>query len=621
MNNGFRVVIIGAAFAALAVSSTFFREGEEKGIELQCDWRPNLYAQYEVKVISVGELFAGIFGDVTPGIAQQVNVRYDANLEVKSQLEQGRDGLYSASLLSIRGMDKQSQKLRADLRKPFNFQMDTDCRISGFGFTADDSSESREIKKGLLVSMEVVTDRSKANLSSWRVEQTDSLGTFAADYHHDIDDGSITRKKIHYNHVTSLSPDVALSVEISQSEGRVTPRAEFWVERFTLREKLRVLTDAGQTFLRSETNVSLILKDPKNWMTSELSSPLAGLEWEGINVAHESRLENSHYNSAGVAVVSTLSAALENFSKGDFKGGKIDREAVAELVAFLMTHPETIPDLFNQIKSERLPKELHAFIFFAFEKTGTPEVQRALVAAIKDEEHSEMNRMRAMHALADVKTPIPESVEALIEASRSFSDTTIEDHSLASTALLALGVLEKQQADGSGSDLADLASEELVSRMQSRASAQERAVLAEALGNTGNPKYEELILDQFSDENAMVRVSSARGLASIGSPNADIALLDAVAKETNVDARKSIAEAWVMKDGERGKVDVTKLAAAISRESDEAIRTSLVVVLGREAAVQPAAKAALINQFHQEKSVAVKYKIGSYLKADELFLK
>ncbi len=227
--------------------------------------------------------------------------------------------------------------------------------------------------------------------------------------------------------------------------------------------------------------------------------------------------------------------------------------------------------------------------------------------------------MRAMLALSDVKTPILENVQALIDASKTFSESSADDQSLPSTALLALGVLEKQQINGPSNDIAKLAGEELVSRITAKGNAQERAVLAEALGNTGNPKYEDLILDQFDDENALVRASSARGLSSLASPKADHALLNAVSKETNIETRKSIAEAWVLKTGASGQFDVARLATTISSEADESIRLSLVSVLGREAATQPAAKAALISHYKKETSTAIKYKIGSYLKAEELF--
>jgi HEAT repeat protein len=615
-----RFALVGVAGVLIAAAAATYRRQEAAGSGLRCDWRQDNAAAYRVKVDSSATFHEGFVSGDRSLPPRQIALAYEAQLDVRAAQGGEAKHAYVAQMRVLSGFDGREAALKSDLARPFAFEMDGRCRFGQFGFASDEGRESRELKKNLLLIMETTAQpQGKAEAPIWLATQVDAVGEYEVRFSRDPQSGVIARTRLSYTRTQPFSPTVALEAKISKSDGRFLPSAAFWLAEASTKEGLKILSTNGEPFVESTADVS--------WEATgqgpDAAAAVADLSWEDAHVEETHKLVSSNYDRAGDAPLEastgTLVDAMSAFADGDFSHGKIDHQAVGNMVHYLRANPAAIGQLLDRIKAGDVDKSLVPFLFFTLTKVGTPEAQRALVDAIHDPEHTEDNRMQAMHALADVDKPLPESVDALIGMAKTFSLEANDENNLESTALLALGVVDRHQVgpDATAKELGKRATETLLDKLKGDLGTQERAVLIEALGNTGNPDVTPVIIDHFNDDSRMVRVSAARALSRMDAP-ADQAILDAVLHESVADTRDEIARAWAQKGGPAGSFDYDQAVGMLAREPQETIRLSLVAVLGRQAATLPAVKAALAKQFAQETSAKVKYEIGKYLSAADI---
>lgn len=608
------VAVILAAISAVRL----WRPGEARHGP-SCVWRPDNTAAYRVKVAASGTIHEGFVSGESSRPPTQRSLAYEATLAVRAAVDGDRKNAYVATLSSVQGLTGRGTVLRTDLGRPFAFEMDDYCRFGKFGFASAEGRESRDIKKSLLLLIEVVPQPTdKTGASTWQAKQTDTTGDYQASYRKDAATGDVLRTRLYYVRTAPIWSSVPLKAEILRSVGTFVPSDSFWLAKGNIQESMRVMSTKGEPFLRSAVDASLeaIAGDLRP------EADIASLAWEGVRVNPSEKWTGSTYDDEGDKALAAASVpfpqAFDAFTKGDFYKGRIDHEAIGNMVRYLRANPAAIQELLDKIKAGEVAERLVGFIFFTLTKVGTPAAQRALAKVMQDPEHTEENRMQAIHALADVTKPLPESIDALAGMAKAFSLEMRDDNDLESTALLALGVVERNQLDGDEKELGRRAAAVLLEKLKSGPGVQERAVLIDALGNTGNPEHTGVIIGYFNDTSHLVRVSAARALSRMETPDADQALLDAVQHEASADARREIAQAWAQKGGEAGTFDVDKAMELLSKESEEDIRVELIQVLGRKVASHPAVKNALAKQFLSETSVKVKYEIGRHLSAGDI---
>lgn len=613
------LVFLGATVAVMAgIAATYGLRGD-KGSGLRCVWSPDNAAAYLVNVNSTGTFHEGFLSADTSIPPRQISLSYRARINVRAATGGDRPNAYNAKLELLDGFSEREASLRADLAKSFAFDLGDDCRFGEFGFASDEGRESRDLKKSLFLVLEAIArPKEKADATTWMAKQSDASGDFEARYILNESTGQIIRTRLYYSKTTALAGAIPLKAEIARSEGTFDASSRFWLDKAAVRESVRIVSDKNESVVQSAAAVSLETTEAGAAFDA---TTLASMAWEPTRIDQSIKFTPSTYDHIGstdlASTARTLTEAMEAFTKGDLYGGKIDREAVGNMVHFLRAHPEAIPQLLDSIKAGEVDQRLHSVLFFTLTKVGTPEVQRALANVMNDVEHSEANRMQAIHALADVAKPLPESVDAIIEMAKTFEPDG--ENNLESTALLALGVVERQQLNGEARELGKRAADVLLEKMKREdAGDYEKAVLVDALGNTGNPQHAQTIIDQFNDDAPVVRVSAARALARMDLPNTEQALLDAMSRETVADSRREIASAWATKGGQVGVYDTGKLIEMLGKEREESVKLSMIAVLGREAATQPAIKSALVNQYEKETSTKVKYAIGKYLSADDI---
>jgi hypothetical protein len=180
----------------------------------------------------------------------------------------------------------------------------------------------------------------------------------------------------------------------------------------------------------------------------------------------------------------TVDGAIEDFTALLGSGPNGQHDATSRLAGYLAAHPEAIDELIGRMRRGDLDAKLHAPLFLALEKTGTPAAERALAGALTDRGMSEVDRMRAAAALQDIPRPSEGTAKALIEQARAGSSTASEKP-VSRSALLALGALssrtEKKQPE-----VARLASEGIGESLRNARGAEDVAVALDAIGNAGS---------------------------------------------------------------------------------------------------------------------------------------
>ncbi|HEX4509370.1 MAG TPA: hypothetical protein VH328_04800, partial [Burkholderiaceae bacterium] len=313
-------------------------------------------------------------------------------------------------------------------------------------------------------------------------------------------------------------------------------------------------------------------------------------------------------------------AALADFLRrlGAGKGGLQD--AVSTLAGYLARRPEALGELMAALRDGSIDPQVHAPLFLAIERAGTPEAERALAQGVRDQRLDGADRMRAAAALADVAHPSQQAVDALVAEAHSRGGD-VEGQDVARTALLALGTLGRNTATTDPA-LAVQARRELDGRLRSQPPADEVLTDLDAVGNSGDGALLEDVEPYTHDGESQVRVHAAEAYRRGESSVEEARLIAWLRIEPDAGVRRAIVASLIERvEGAGGDVSDALLATAnqvLGVEPDAQVRGLLIRLLGPVAATVPAAKQALIAQFHRESQPELLELIGRYCSVNEL---
>jgi hypothetical protein len=612
------ILAVSGALLVGGAAAVLLRTRPWDARRLACHWTPTASASYDVEASVSTTVNAQALLGGSPGTRTTTLVRYRARLELAADVDGGADGRLRGVLRDLTDAGAIDDELRRDLSRPFLFTMERSCRLGSFAFDDADPRRSRDMKKQLLLALEFVAPDG-GDAASWEATQADGTGEYAARYRRAGDGGELRREKLRYTKVRGPTPGARLTVELPRVQAVATPREDGpWLARAEVAERSRLLTPSRSVFAETAGAVSLVLVPARSAAPIPLVDAAKGLAWEDArDFDHPDAVRSPYDDLAPLpGPRTTLGEELARLAAADFRGGRLDGAAVKRLVAYLRFNPDAVLELIGLIKTDAVAPDLHSVLFFVLEKTATPAAQRGLVTALRDGELREMNRIRAVHALADVASPLPEAVDAMVDIASRYTESQAQGDSLPASALLALGVLHQRQRQADGS-LAQRVGDHLAEQLVAAPASEQRAVILEAIGNTGDATREATVAAFLGDAEPSVRVAAARSLARLEGPRRDALLAAALGRETEPRVRQATAEAWA-KSGSRGGAVVTELASLLERETDDAVKVSLIALLGREAALDEAAKAALVQELKRARSPHEKREIGRYLSAKDL---
>lgn len=504
---------------------------------------------------------------------------------------------------------------------PFLYRIDAACRIVGIGTQRSWKVPSRRFVSSVLRSLEIVAPPAGAG-RTYMTNQQDALGPHGAIYQvgDDATGGLLLRRRKTGYGEASGAP-FGLHVEIVASDTTATlDRDGAWLRSFNGRESVRIeahgqtLTDVTAT-TRVERNdaAGALVWPPPAFSPDDYdwSDPFAqALEPTAAPPPVDWRL-------VAMSLADALAELARLYSRDPEKPDSY--RAALFLADWLKLHPEQAAAVLGAIRELKLSSGQRAAAFLALERCGTDQARTALVEGLRDKRLTALDRARAATALSDVPRPTADALRALVaEAQRVPSAGDADSVMVAATSVRALGHLggrtEKTEPALHGDVRAEL------SRMLTSAPTDARAIdVLDAVGNSGDEALADLVKGKLASESPIVREHAARAFRQMDAATARDVLQGALATETDPAVRAALADTLAaVTSGQQSPSDVSSAATALANEPDPTARAALIRLLGPAAATSPAAKQALIDEFHREKLVDLQRLVGKYLSVEDL---
>lgn len=513
----------------------------------------------------------------------------------------------------------------AALATPFLVRVGHDCSFRELAFDPTTQTDARSKLEGLVRSIEVVL--SPMPSAQWVSRQHDTIGAsdvrYKLDPAHDEEGIALIRNRMRYDGTSlpMLPRELGgrLRIDVIASDTRVVVDAEGrWIHGLEGREKLRIRT-GDRVVTELSTTTHLVRLDEGRAPESLTAIGMDRFAWGKSAAAPERASDEPPPVDPGLAALD-VNGAINDFAAVLASGPQGQHDATSRLAGYLAAHPQAIDDILGRMRRGQLDEKLHAPLFLALEKAGTPAAERGLAGALADRGMSQQNRVRAAAALQDIPRPSERTAEALIEQARAGRKEPSEKP-VANAAVLALGALssrtEKKQPE-----VARLANDHIRTSLRDARGTEDVAVALDAIGNSGDTEFAKSIEPYTNDASAVVRARAATAYRSMDKETMEPVLADWLGQEKDPEVRRAIAGSLLDKTTEGGAPASTAvLAAAEARlptESDVTARAALIALIGSAAASDPGAKSALVEQFKHEKVADLLVLIGRFVGAEDL---
>ena len=507
-----------------------------------------------------------------------------------------------------------------DLAEPFLIDLGRDCRFKALAFGDRVAAGAHAQIAALMGSLEVVLPA--LPVQKWTARQRDSAGEYVGHYELVGPSMGISRRRTGYFRSSAVAASPlggGPQLKIVRSQAHVTlASGGRWLATMVSDDLLDLaLADrkVAQASLRIELHQ--IDRDAPARLQGLAEASLARFVWGDPAAPRPVRPTPAAPDAVLAAL--DLPGALADFQRRLSHGKAGLDDAVEALAGYLARRPEAITRLMAELRAGTVDAKVRSALFLALELTGTPQAERALAGAIGDRGFSEVDRMRAAVALADVAHPTQQGLDALVAGARLTGDGDV-----ASTSLLALGTLGHNAATSQPALTAKV-NDELSARLGRGGSNSSVAATLDAVGNAGNPTLFAAVAPYTAHASPQVRAHAAgacRRSSRAGDPAGEAALLTWLQRELEPSVRRAIVATLaerVHTDG--GKLSPALLAAVMERlpiEADAQARSGLIGLLGGVANEIPAAKQALVAQFHRETEVRLQQQIGQFCSAEDL---
>lgn len=576
---------------------------------------------------SVGDTLAFQVTSVAQSQGQGASIRSELRARMWWQIsaQRGNEWTAVAALSDVQVSGNDAEERQAGLGVPFALSIGSDCRFRQVRFDPQSPPKARVEIEGFLRSAEVILPGTPA--AEWVSRHRGTGGDFDARYQRSSMDAgqagrALSRQRLRYT-TQSLPtlPDGGGALHLAVIESRADLQLDSqgrWLKEAQDHTRLRI-ERGGQTLSEIDTAVHVYREAAEGAAPTLLSqvdpSTLTAGSADKVKVQAEIPLPPP---PDPVLAQMDLNAALADFSAylSATKDGL--HHATLRLASYLSTHPQAIDALLAQMKGGAIDAKLHAALFLALERTGTKAAERGLASALSDRSMTTMNRMRAAAALQDIPRPSAQTAQTLIAQAKASDDAMVNQ-----SALLAMGALSRrtQRLDPAATDLIRA---ELRARLQAPLRPEDRKLVLDAVGNSGDRDLAPLLDSYRHDESIETRAHAARAYRRMDVAVMEPALGDWLRDEKDSQVCRAIGQSLADRLREAAQAPSTAtvqaVAARLTVESDPAARAALIGVLGLAAENDAAAKRALVAQFHSETEVQLKVQIGRFVRAEDLAL-
>ncbi len=503
--------LLALTVAPLAATAWWARDGAVEGSSASDEavavapsrWLPGAARIYRLELTQATEVRSD-----KPALAFTVSLSAELELAV-SGCEEARCVLRAElrrPVLDVAGQPPEGS-LGAELERPFFIAVDARGQIERLYASREASSAARGYLRAVAAGTRFVGPEPSA---TWSTVEEDGAGVFRVTYAH-AGANTFVKRRVEQLGITTasgLKPAGQTGLYETAGETRVTLDDEGWLA-----------TLAGSESLTARP------KDVPMSATSSVTVALAVLE---------ARVASEHVGSFEDARAGLMAFRLAAFETGDqrarderrlaganydaVRGELLAAEAGKEVLALRKLAAVFRTDLgaAGRAASDLFAMDLEdaAVVLGALAEAGNEPAQAALAEVASSANAHESLRGSAMAAMGRLAEPSETALDALRDG--------LDDASphVRGRATLALGA-----AAFAAGEEGDDAVTELLARFETAATAEERALALEALGNSGDVRLLPLAARALSEEAVVVRIAAAAALRFVEDERAD-SLLD-----------------------------------------------------------------------------------------------
>ena len=534
------------------------------------------------------------------------HLRGTLSWEVVEQLGEGRWRLRAAlsGVSHSQTLTLPQERVTGSLTDPFFVAVDASCRLVDFGFSPEWDVRRRQLVQSTLATHEFVmppTARSK----SWSATQRDGLGSFEAGYALAAGDTArelrVSRRKAAYEQ-TGAAFGIEVVVVASEAMASFDRERPQWLmdvsghERVQVRLQGELEADLVQRFRLLRDDSRFVPVPPLSPSDADFRDP-ADLEVERDRQIVAAHAERS-YDEA-------LDAFLARFAGG---GKDHSYAAARELAGWLKSHPEGAQQLAAALRAGEIDGPARPALFLGLELSGTPEARGALSDLFVDGQLAAADRARAALALADIGEPTVDTAELLLARAQADEDALVSNVSL-----LGLGTMAKRSDEG---ELRSFVRDSLDDALAAASDEGEARVLLDAMGNSGDSAFADVLESHLGVESPTTREHAARALGRLDPAEAGPRLLKQLEAEADPEVSAAIVAAY------RGPATTDAIATMADKLEDSSSateRAALINWLGTASSREPAAQRRLVAHAKRETDARLLQQIGAYVPAAELW--
>jgi HEAT repeat protein len=441
---------------------------------------------------NTGELAMSLTGTLTATVLSAADKSRTLSLEVAPE----RIDLQRMAL----GIS--AEALKQELARPFQVTYDENGAAQAVAFPATVGRQASTLLRDIVSQLQV-TVRPGA---SWIAVESEPAGDCAVGLRR-LAPGRIAKQKVRFVKVARsgvlVDSDDTIGVPtFERSEATYDVDASGRVLAAEVHHVMQAKVDVVAGSVRSEVHATF------SQVTTSAASPTAA---PPPVVARARPLSDSPEDVPTAEAVRDLPAAAEVVAGMRRQNAARDPGALHEAQHLLSRSVASDPKgTLAELRKEDLEQQP---VLSAIGSAGTPEAQAALTKIANDPKQPLEVRKQAIDAFHEVPDATPESADHLLELAD-------KDPKLRENALLALGGLANRKAQ-TDPDTAGGWVDQIVAMYQRATSDEERLMLLDALGNSGQEAALDILKDVLASGSPALRVAAAKNLRLLPAPRAD----------------------------------------------------------------------------------------------------
>lgn len=511
--------------------------------------------------------------DELPWSKTEISVHGKLNFivyEIKGEVVRLGFQLYPIEILQN---GKEYKKLEKIYGTQFVVDTNKNGRFEKFYFSNEIAKEDEEKIKSLIDNFQLIFS---GNKSEWSLKESNSAGEYLAEYF--IQDDLIKKVKKEYTEVygfnskNAFNATTSIEVEASLSDFSVSEERS-WIEKVRILESLKInLNEDPVITIKADSMLSPIPfeQDSKasiweNTSIDEVLKEFSQTPKKEVSFFEEEKqkqiaqkLENENFNSL-----------FNQYTK------ETSSKNLHNLAEYLKLHPKEVKKIPRLILRGGLNDNIQAKLFLVLEKCGNEEAQKALLSMSTDTRHTNMNRIRAIMHVGDVKSPSQKTIEKLWLITNK-KDTGM-DKNVANTAILSLGrignTIENQE-------LSDGIKQKLIQNLENKKSdAELKSISIEAIGNTRDEELIKKTLPYLKNDDSSIRYSVVSALSQSKNPETIKELDKILPTEKEVTVREEILRTYLSR--EPNKETFETVEKSYLKEKDPSVRAFMIEYVAR----------------------------------------